>query len=59
MTRDVTHTMAMLGFAGIETAVRAGGRVLPRKCREDDLPRLRDALAKIRPGNDDHRHRHQ
>ncbi len=42
---DVATTMAMLGFAGIDTAVRAGGRVLPKNV-EDDLPRLRDALAK-------------
>jgi sugar phosphate isomerase/epimerase len=41
---DLAVTMAMLGFSGIEATVRAGGRVLPKKV-EDDLPRLRDALA--------------
>ena len=41
---DLATTMAMLGFSGIEATVRAGGRVLPRNV-QDDLPRLRDALA--------------
>lgn len=42
---DLATTIAMLGFSGIEATVRAGGRVLPKNV-EDDLPRLRDALAK-------------
>jgi sugar phosphate isomerase/epimerase len=42
---DLAVTMAMLGFGGVEVAVRAGGRVLPKNV-EDDLPRVRDALAK-------------
>jgi sugar phosphate isomerase/epimerase len=41
---DLAATMALLGFSGIEATVRIGGRVLPKKV-EDDLPRLRDALA--------------
>jgi sugar phosphate isomerase/epimerase len=41
---DLAATMAMAGANGIEATVRAGGRVLPKKV-EDDLPRLRDALA--------------
>ncbi len=42
---DLAVTMAMLGFGGVEVAVRAGGRVLPKNV-EDVLPRVRDALAK-------------
>jgi sugar phosphate isomerase/epimerase len=42
---ELAATMAMNGFSGIESTVRKGGRVLPGKV-EDDLPRLRDALAK-------------
>jgi sugar phosphate isomerase/epimerase len=34
----------MAGVSGIEATVRAGGRVLPKNV-QDDLPRLRDALA--------------
>jgi sugar phosphate isomerase/epimerase len=41
---DLAATMAMAGANGIEATVRKGGRVLPKNV-QDDLPRLRDALA--------------
>jgi sugar phosphate isomerase/epimerase len=42
---DLAATIAMLGFSGIESTVRTGGRVLPKNV-QDDLPGLRDTLAK-------------
>jgi sugar phosphate isomerase/epimerase len=42
---ELAAMLGTLGFAGVEASVRAGGRVLPERV-EDDLPRLRDVLAK-------------
>jgi sugar phosphate isomerase/epimerase len=42
---EMADMMGTAGFGGVETSVRMGGRVSPKKV-EDDLPRLRDALAK-------------
>jgi sugar phosphate isomerase/epimerase len=42
---ELAETMATLGFAGIEAAVRKGGRVLPKNV-ETDLPRFQEDLRK-------------
>ncbi len=42
---ELAETMSTLGFAGIEAAVRKGGRVMPEKVATD-LPRFQDDLRK-------------